>query len=147
MVKSSLVELFRPDSYELTSKEDSWQVKITGKKIGAPSKRLTFHQKKLKVTAAKITYYGKRDQVEHEIARINHLPTFDEVRLHTKASLYPGNYIVAMTFIVKPPATAETAEAIKTAYESGQPTRQFFPCIDEPEAKEAIPLEVSYEGR
>ncbi len=117
---------FLPQKYQLAKTGEGWQVKINGQKIGAPSKRLSFHQKGLKVKDAQITYHGKSGGVEHEIARINHLPTFQEVRLHTKSTLFPGRYEVVITYS----GPSEIQRPDKDAS-----WRELFPSIDEPAPK------------
>ncbi len=111
---------FQPEKYELNSSKG--QVKIFGKKIRAPSKRLTFHQKGLKIISAKITRKDKRGEQEFTVARINHLPTFQQVRLHTNETLFPGIYEITVDFLAKANRTTESRK------------RELFPCIDEPEA-------------
>lgn len=146
----SLSGLFVVESYKLTlvsPRGDSAQglVTIEGKKLRPPSRRLIFHQKGLKINSAKITAYTKKGEQSIDIARINHHRKFEQVRLHTKETLYPGRYMVTMQFTVKPPASREKADTIKGAFASGGPVREFLPSIDEPKAVNAAKLQVSTE--
>src|ERR1700691_1596255 len=93
-----LYEQFQPEHYEIELRIDPRTKKIrgllvvTGKKVGRPSERLTFHQRSLKVSKATITRHDKKGEQSFKVARINHHASFDEVRLHSDASLYAGNY-------------------------------------------------------
>ena len=147
----SLTKLFRPTSYKLTllaAKGDSdaeGLITITGHKAGPPSRRLVFNQKGLKVTHAEIHAHSKKGDHNIDVSRINHHQSFEQVRLHADETLYPGDYTVTMTFIVKPPANSEKPEIIKAAFGTGEPVREFFPSIDEPEAKTDVSLEIATE--
>ncbi|MEX2006950.1 MAG: hypothetical protein WD877_02185 [Candidatus Saccharimonadales bacterium] len=147
----SLAKLFSPESYKLTILAHSGDtaaeglIIITGRKLRAPSRRLVFHQKDLKITSAKVTAHTKAGDKEIAVERINHHGSFEQVRLHTKETLYPGSYLVTMAFTVKPPALEEP-DVISAAYKAKESTKHFFPCIDEASAKD-IPLEVTYEGK
>lgn len=124
-----LSQSFEPASYSLdTSKSKgilSGRLKITGRKIGRPSHRLTFHQSGLSVINATITKIDRKGvRGEMEIRRINHHRKFDEVRLHTKEMLYPGNYEIELEYLVggtKPPELKM----------GEQPSRIHMPMIDE----------------
>lgn len=112
---------FQPQGYSLSIKDDAAHLIISGRKMPPPNKRITFHQKGLKIISAKIIRKDKKGPQEYEIKRINHLPTFEEVRLHTKELLYPGDYEIVLEYqLKKPPAP--------------KPSREFLPSIDEPEA-------------
>lgn len=147
-----LFEHFAPEHYDLhllLSKDKqsfSGSVAIRGRKTGKPSKRLTFHQHGLKITSAKITKHDKKsgDQ-EVGISRINPQKSFEEVRLHTDATIYPGDFTVELQFNGKitrnmegiyPCFHGENKQEIiiATQFESHH-AREAFPCIDEPEAK------------
>jgi aminopeptidase N len=154
-----LFEGFEPDHYTLrldpnrTSKNITGTVTITGKKVGRPAQRLTFHQKDLKIRRATITKIDKKGQQDIAVARIGHQRSLDEVRLHTEELLYAGNYIVTMEFSAKLTDTmhgiypcyydldGQKQALVATQFESHH-AREAFPCIDEPEAKATFDLEV-----
>lgn len=150
---------FQPDNYDLSIAIDEsamhfyGKVRITGKKIGRPSKRLTFHANGVKVTSVKVVKRDKKSQ-ERAVAinRINHHKSLHEVRLHSDELLYPGDYTVEMQF--DSPITDgmtgvypcywqddhhEEQKLIATQFESHH-AREAFPCIDEPEAKAVFNL-------
>jgi aminopeptidase N len=63
-----LYEQFIPENYDLKLAIDTeglsftGRVLIKGKRQSKPSKRLTFHQKGLKITKASIIHHGKKEQ-------------------------------------------------------------------------------------
>lgn len=124
-----LAKLFVPSSYRLaltqarSDTDAEGLITIAGKKMPPPSRRITFHQKGLKIISAKITRLDKKGPIEYEIIRINHLPTFEQVRLHTSETLFPGDYKIVMQFTAKHEPKPDSSSK-----------RQIFPCIDEPEA-------------
>jgi hypothetical protein len=106
-----LFEQFRPEHYQLELQLDTEAMKfhgtvtINGQKTGRPSKRLTFHQNGLKITAASVIRHDKKGEQKFSVDRINHHGSFDEVRLHTKEKLFPGKFSVQIAFsgnITKP---------------------------------------------
>jgi len=152
-----LFEQFQPESYDLALKPDpktmkfSGTVTIRGRKTGRPAKRLTFHQKGLKITSASIVKNDKKGAQTLAVARINNQASFDEVRLHAADMVYPGDYTVTMAFsgeITRPmngiypcffKHDGQDKKLIATQFESHH-AREAFPCVDEPEAKAVFNL-------
>lgn len=152
-----LFEQFRPGNYvlELDVDRDSMSfrgsVAIGGRKVGRPSKRLTLHQKDLKITTARLTSNAKGGPREIPVSRINIHKSSDEVRLHSDEIIYPGEFELHIEF------SGNITEAmhgmypcffeydgkkkslIATQFESHH-AREVFPCIDEPEAKAIFDL-------
>lgn len=155
-----LFEGFQPQNYNLKLNPQragmllTGEVTITGKKVGRPSQRLTFHQRDLKITEATITKSDKKGNQQYQVTRISLHRSFDEVRLHVDEQLYPGDYIVTMKFQAKIsdgmhgvyPAYYEIdghkQSLIATQFESTH-AREAFPCIDEPAAKATFDLELT----
>ena len=129
---------FKPTVYRLADDDESCQLTIEGLKLGPPNKRITLNQKGLKIISAKITYYQKNKVVEHQIARINHLPTFEEVRLHTSTPLYPGNYVVTLEFR---PFDPQKLKSLENTDLSVIALRGLFPSFDNEEARTAVKIE------
>lgn len=153
-----LYEGYRPSNYQLHINIDepnmafNGKVVISGKKVGKPSERLTFHQKNLKITKAKVTKFSKKGQEDIEITRVNCHKSYDEVRLHADQMLYPGEYSIEIEFSGKfvdgqtvgfYPSTFDyegKKEYIFTTQFESHHAREAFPCIDEPEAKATFDL-------
>lgn len=148
---------FQPEHYLLRLDPDreaqafSGMVTISGQKAGRPTKRITFHQKDLKITAAEIVRYDKKGEQTIPVTRINHHQKFNEVRLHAEQMLYPGRYVIKLEFVGKITRPmngvypcffkhdGQDKQLIATQFESHH-AREVFPCIDEPEAKATFDL-------
>lgn len=148
---------FQPENYQLHLDLDRdamafrGSVTIRGRKTGRPSQRLTFHQKELKITSAKIIKHDKKGDKELTVKRINNQKGLDEVRLHANDMVYPGDYTVTMEFEGKIIGSmngiypcpfkhnGEDKLLLATQFESHY-ARQAFPCVDEPEAKATFDL-------
>lgn len=118
--KDNLVSLFKPSEYVLDKK--AGKLIIGGHKLGPPSKRVSLHQKSLKITQAEITRFDKRGDTVHQVVRINHLPTIERVRLHAAEVLYPGKYKIEISY------------TLPQKFSEAKPSRSWLPSIDEPEA-------------
>ncbi len=147
---------FQPEHYGLSLHPNTdnmtftGSVVIIGKKTGRPSQRITLHQKDLKVTSAKLEKLGK-DQKAIEVDRINTHNKFDEVRLHSKNMVYPGQYQITLEFSGRITDQmhglypcyfeheGQKKKLLATQFESHH-AREVFPCIDEPEAKATFDL-------
>ncbi|MDB5160801.1 MAG: hypothetical protein JWO96_181 [Candidatus Saccharibacteria bacterium] len=131
---SKAVPRFVPSSYKLTIDSSGGALtllEIVGERFGPPSKRLIFNQKGLRVKSAKVVHKGKNKVIEHEVIRINHLPSFEQVRLHTSALLYPGSYMISLEFSSKRLHEVDESEI-------SQPDRELFPAIDESDTQTVI---------
>jgi len=134
---TGLYKNFQPQTYRLTLDANKGRLVIDGRKMGPPSHRLTLHQKGLKIGGATVTRLDKKGETEYRVARINHLPTFEQVRLHTKEVLYPGIYRIALSYELSP----EKTQSLKNL-KANTPRRDLVPCIDEPEAWAGTSFEI-----
>ncbi|MBX4197058.1 hypothetical protein KW801_00695 [Candidatus Saccharibacteria bacterium] len=131
----SLFSEFRPERYELTLKfaNNAGRLEILGNKVGRPSHRITLHQRKLRILKAEITPKGRKHTTV-EVDRINHLPSFEQVRLHTKQILYPGTYQINLEY--------QLPESAASQLRKSSPNRDLLPSIDEPESWAAAKFEI-----
>lgn len=152
-----LFSQFQPQSYQLQLDIDpdgpafTGIVIITGKKVGRPSRRLTFHQVGLRISEARIVRRDKRGEQKFPVVRIGNHNTYNEVRLHADELLLPGEYEIYMRFNGKIQdgmngvygctyeIDGKKQRLVATQFESHF-ARQAFPCIDEPEAKATFGL-------
>lgn len=152
-----LAKDFKPERYNLYLHPNrqtmtfKGYVIIVGRKTSRPSKRLTFHQKGLKITDARVVCHKKDGDEQMIVDRVNLHSSYNELRLHTKANLFSGKYTITLEFsgqITKAmngmyPARFKHAgkdhTLIATQFESHH-AREVFPCIDEPDAKAVFEL-------
>jgi puromycin-sensitive aminopeptidase len=157
-----LYEQYNPKHYELylDISEDkqtfTGTVSLSGRKVGKPSKRITLHQKAIRVSKATVFQKQKDGSFDEiTISRINTQDSYDEVRLHSDKTLYPGEYTITLEFSGKitdnmdgiyPSRFKEDGidkKLIATQFESHH-AREAFPCIDEPEAKATFDLHLTH---
>lgn len=155
-----LFDTFHPSNYKLSldlkpeKKSFSGVVIIKGQRVGKPSKRITVHQKDLKITKASVIKHDKKaGDVTIELDRVNPQKAFDELRLHSPSTIYPGEYTIEIHFSGKITDqmnglypcyfTHDGKEKflLATQFESHH-AREVFPCIDEPEAKATFDLTI-----
>jgi aminopeptidase N len=153
---------YAPENYKihLTISEDklafTGSMTITGRKTGRPSKRITLHQKGLKISNVTLLHTNKASDVtEIPVKRLVLQQKFDEARIHTETTIYPGSYAISIDFSgsitknmdgVYPCYYKEggvTKELVATQFESHH-AREAFPCIDEPEAKATFDLSITH---
>ena len=122
-----LSDVFEPSKYLLSQANDGIHLTITGQRKGRPSKRLTLHSKGLKVISAGIGSKSKNKEFTYEVQRINHIPSFEEVRLHTSSLQFAGDF----TLIIK--YRGKTLEQIRAHLDGQGPykLREHLPSIDE----------------
>lgn len=148
---------FQPEHYDLELVPDiqnmrfSGTVTITGNKVGRPAKRLSFHQKDLKVGEVKVVRHDKKGDRPLSVDRINNHSSYDELRLHFTEMVYPGRYTLTMNFegklqdsmhgiyVSHYQLNGREKTVLSTQFESHH-AREAFPCIDEPEAKATFDL-------
>jgi hypothetical protein len=131
----SLYSEFRPEHYKLSIDLDKQigQLELLGIKVGRPSHRITLNQRKIKITSAEIIS-KKQTASAVDVDRINHLPTFEQVRLHTKQALYPGSYQIKIEY--------KTLGNVAKNFDKSTPSRDWLPSIDEPEAWATAEFEI-----
>lgn len=157
-----LFEQFTPNHYDirLIISEDknnfSGTVRILGKKTGRPAKRITLHQKALKIKNITLVAEDKKGVKSNiDIARVVSHKTYDELRIHADKNLYNDKYEITINFegsITKnmdgiyPCSFMDDGiqkRLIATQFESHH-AREAFPCIDEPEAKATFQLTLNH---
>ncbi len=95
---------FKPSRYELNLTPDKSKmsfegiVKVFGKKNSRPSKRLTFHQKDLIISKARVFKIVKDSKEEIKVSRVNTHNSYDELRIHLSENIYPGEYEIEIDF-------------------------------------------------
>ncbi|MEX1995424.1 MAG: hypothetical protein WD887_01470 [Candidatus Saccharimonadales bacterium] len=124
---------FKPEHYLLSFRQlgrsFEGHLEINGKKAGRPSKRIALHQKGLKVEQARIIRKDAKGETEYEISRINHLPTFEEVRIHTHDLMLPGVYQISLDY------KSDQKNALEPKrLQTDVSRRNLLPSVDEPEA-------------
>lgn len=122
---AGLASYFLPEKYRLEVDGNACRMTILGRKLPPPSKRITLHQKGMKIRTAEITSLDKKQQKAQEVIRINHLPTFQEVRLHTADTIYPGQKRIVLEYRLSD-AKLELLRNLQ-----GMPSRELMPSIDE----------------
>jgi aminopeptidase N len=153
-----LYKNFAPSIYNITlainkaKLKFSGRVEVIGRRIGRPSKRITFHAEKkyIKIVSAKIIKLKpkKDENPEVKISRIYHHPSSQELRLHSDTTIYPGEYKIELEYeavipereldgLYKSTFVDEDGNEdylLTTQFESHF-ARNAIPMIDEPEAK------------
>lgn len=158
-----LFESFVPENYKLDIKLDpdaksfSGKTVVRGRKTGRPSHRITLHQKDLQIVSASLIKHDKSGDKEIPLDRMNSQKSYDELRLHSKQMLYPGNYTITVEYkgkITDPmnglypcyfKYDKQEKILLATQFESHH-AREVFPCIDEPEAKATFDLTLTTPG-
>jgi aminopeptidase N len=156
-----LYDRFKPAKYKIELEVDKHKktymghVTIEGSQTGPPSKRITLHQKGLKIESVRILKKGKKssDNQELTVSRINTQKTVDELRLHTAETIYSGAYEIQINYsgkisntmhgiyLCKHKQNDKEKLIVATQFESHY-AREAFPCIDEPEAKAEFDLTI-----
>ena len=157
-----LFDQFAPKHYDIKLKisEDkksfAGYIEVTGRKTGRPSQRITLHQKDLKISDVKVvSINNKESNKEVVISRVVPQKSYDEIRLHSEDTFYPGDYKLSMDFTGKITKNMDGVytcsfkedgidkELVATQFESHH-AREAFPCIDEPEAKATFTVTLTH---
>jgi aminopeptidase N len=152
-----LYPTFHPETYDLDltinpkNMSTMGSVVIKGKKVGRPSKRITLHQKNLRILSVKIFEISANGNNPLKVKRIVYQNSFNEVRFHFDHDLYAGKYQIEISYIGKINTQlhgiynstfkdgSREKTIICTQFESHY-AREALPCIDEPEAKSVYSL-------
>ncbi len=129
----------------------SGNVVIEGKKTNRPSKRITLHSKDLKIKSVKLILHDRSGMRDIKLIRFVYHKAYDELRLHSEETLYPGDYQIEIEFsgrITRPMnglypcyhKQGDNEEIILATQFESHHAREVFPCIDEPEAKAIFEL-------
>lgn len=132
---------FIPSTYRVSTGADPATVmlEIIGQRFGPPNKKFTFNQKGLKLKNAHVIYLQKNKQVDYEVLRINHLPSFEQVRLHTANPLYPGNYRITLEY---GPVDLDKLKQLVGSDISSATLRGLLPSMDTADARAAAGIEI-----
>jgi hypothetical protein len=131
-------------SYRLLITNSLCTVTIAGFKQPPPSKRITLSQRGLNITKAKIVLLHKKGDQHFDIKRINHIKSFEEVRVHTEQTIYPGNLEISLNFKSNNLSQLDVLDKLG-AWEN-MSWRSVFPCLDTPEARKLAKVEVVKEA-
>lgn len=143
--KARLPYNFKPLTYELKLVVNSdkkaflGELIIEGQKMPPPNKRITLNQKGLKVIKAQIIYHHKNGDIYLEVARINHLKSFEEVRLHVNTIMYPGAYTLTLQYCGK--LIPKDLELLKNPSANW---REILPCVEFPDAKQTAKIKAFF---
>jgi aminopeptidase N len=157
-----LYSQLQPENYNLhiniseDKKSFTGNVVISGYKTGRPAKRITLHQKGLKVSDVNVVLIDNKNNVSDlDITRVLTHDSYDELRIHSDNEIYPGKLEISMNFSGKITKNMDgiypcffedegkTKELIATQFESHH-AREAFPCIDEPEAKATFEVSLTH---
>src|ERR1039458_5521501 len=99
-----LYSSFQPESYDLVLSLDPKNMKfdgsviITGNNVGRPTKRITLHQKDLKVRSVKVTELNPKGNKAIPVTRVNIQKSFNELRLHFDSLIKSGKYQIEIEY-------------------------------------------------
>ncbi len=148
-----LYKYIRPIQYDLALDIDDQKLTFHSKeeiifnKTKNPTKRLTFHQKGLKITKVNVYKFDSNGNLEElKIKRVNKQDKSNELRIHFGFLIFPGKYLLKIEYSgiiteemngIYPSSynfKGKKERIISTQFESHH-AREAFVCIDEPEAK------------
>lgn len=141
---------FQAERYYLTvtSNESDYlklHLLITGRKFDRPSKRITLHQRGIKIYKATVSHERKNILYHHSVSRINHIKSFEQVRIHTAESLYPGKYDIELQFTSNMPLSAYQLLSKQGLQSIGDEIPfDYFPTVDRAKARDIVNFEISY---